>query len=163
MIFTHRDGFLDRLELRTEDDRAHAWAQLVDTRPVPSAQSDDDVESVESEFSGSLDASSWVPSQWNDDDVVNLRQDMEFYLRTLVQVMASASPHLERAWRATGDQWTDQQGVEFGSGSALDLPAAEECGDLIPIGVTLEAETVDELRAAFVPAAFEAISPWARE
>ncbi|ARC55620.1 hypothetical protein AS850_00845 [Frondihabitans sp. 762G35] len=163
MVFRHDGTFTGRLELSSVDGAARAWAEVVDpARPL--SEGDDDPEKTRSRFEGSVRRSSATTGDWSPDDILNLEQDMEFYLCTLAQVMAAAAPFLERSWAETVVRWSDRPGTGPAAADAeqVALPVELDTAGLIPLPITLEAENADDLRATFVATAFEAISPWRR-
>lgn len=162
VTFMHGDGFEGRLTLATTDGLARAWAEIVES-PSTSIEGDDEPAPVRSHFEGSTSALATLRGDRLAGLVLNLEQDMEFYLRTLVEVMSKAAPHLEKQWASARGRWKNLQGQPAAPVAAVQLPAAGEVAGFIPVPISIEAGTEDELRAKYVAAAFEIVSPWSRD
>lgn len=161
VTFVHGDDFQGRLTLATADGLAQAWAEIVE--PPPEPIDDDEPEKVRSQFEGSTRGVAAVTGDLSADITLNLEQDMEFYLRTLAEVISMAAPHLEEQWMDIRRRWGKLRGQPDAPAAAVPLPRAGDVDGFIPVPITLEAGTEAELRAKFVAAAFETISPWSRD
>jgi hypothetical protein len=159
VTFVHGDDFQGRLILATTDGLAQAWAEIVDPPPGP-IEGDDEPEKVRSQFEGSAKGLVAVTGDPSADMILNLEQDMEFYLRTLADVMLMAAPHLEKQWVDSRRRWGNVRDQPDAPAAAVPLPPAGDVDGFIPVRITLRANTEAELRAKFVAEAFETMSPW---
>lgn len=162
VTFMHGDDFQGRLTLASADGLAQAWAEIVKPPPEP-IDDDDEPEKVRSQFEGSTRGLAAATGDLSADMILNLEQDMEFYLRTLAEVMSMAAPHLEEQWMDFRRRWGKLRGQPDAPAAAIPSPREGDVDGLIPVPITLEAGTEAELRAKFVAAAFETISPWSRD
>ena len=162
VTFLHGDGFRGRLTLATTDGLARAWAEVIEPAPKP-LEGEDEPEKVRSQFEGSTNTLASVTGDRSTDVVLNLEQDMEFYLRTLAEVMSMAAPHLERQWTDARRRWRERRVQPAAPAATVQLPREGDTDGFIPVPITIEAGAETELRAQYVAAAFETISPWSRD
>lgn len=137
-------GFRGRVSVQTLDGSARSWASCTQGRTETGV--------VRSGRRGSFETDA-IRERVGDERLDIVAVEIDFYLRTLAQVLHAAASRHESLWGLTLDAW--QRGGHVSAGVARDV-----AGDFVATKTRLTAATETELKRAFEIEAVDTISRW---
>jgi hypothetical protein len=137
-------GFHARVSIRTIDGAARTWASCAPGRTETGI--------VRSGTRGSFGTDE-IRARVGDERLDNVGVEIDFYLRTLAQVLHAAADRHEALWESTLDAW-------HRGGAVSESVARDISGDFRATRVSLTATTVTELKREYELAAVDAVSHW---